>query len=90
MKSWDASGVSAKAYLAIGLASAWEFRGWGGLAANAPFAFRVGENLCSRARFTGYTLDGGYADYTVAHASFCFPLPEAFNDTSAAPLCARD
>jgi len=47
------------------------------------------KNLCSRARFTGYTLDGGYADYTVANASFCFPLPDAFNDTSAAPLlCA--
>jgi propanol-preferring alcohol dehydrogenase len=47
------------------------------------------ENLCSRARFTGYTIDGGYADYTVANASFCFPLPDAFNDTAAAPLlCA--
>jgi propanol-preferring alcohol dehydrogenase len=47
------------------------------------------ENLCSRARFTGYTIDGGYADYTVANASFCFPLPEAFSDTAAAPLlCA--
>ena len=47
------------------------------------------ENLCGRARFTGYTIDGGYADYTVAEASYCFPLPEAFNDSSAAPLlCA--
>jgi alcohol dehydrogenase, propanol-preferring len=47
------------------------------------------ENLCSRARFTGYTIDGGYADYTVANASFCFPLPDAFNDIAAAPLlCA--
>ena len=47
------------------------------------------ENLCSRARFTGYTLDGGYADYTVANASFCFPLPDTFSDASAAPLlCA--
>jgi propanol-preferring alcohol dehydrogenase len=47
------------------------------------------ENLCSRARFTGYTIDGGYAGYTVANASFCLPLPDAFNDTSAAPLlCA--
>ena len=47
------------------------------------------ENLCGRARFTGYTIDGGYADYTVADASYCFPLPDAFNDSSAAPLlCA--
>lgn len=47
------------------------------------------ENLCDRARFTGYTIDGGYADYTVAHASYCFPLPESFSDTAAAPLlCA--
>ena len=47
------------------------------------------ENLCGRARFTGYTIDGGYADYTVADASYCFPLPEAFDDSSAAPLlCA--
>ncbi len=33
------------------------------------------ENLCVRARFTGYTLDGGYAEYAVADARFCFPLP---------------
>jgi propanol-preferring alcohol dehydrogenase len=47
------------------------------------------ENLCDNARFTGYTIDGGYAEFTVAHASFCFPLPEAFDDISAAPLlCA--
>jgi propanol-preferring alcohol dehydrogenase len=47
------------------------------------------ENLCSNARFTGYTIDGGYAEFTVAHASFVFPLPDAFDDVSAAPLlCA--
>jgi len=47
------------------------------------------ENLCERARFTGYTIDGGYAECTVADARFCFPLPESFDDVSAAPLlCA--
>src|SRR6188508_1411767 len=47
------------------------------------------ENLCRRARFTGYTIDGGYAEYTVADARFCFPIPDAFEDVAAAPLlCA--
>jgi propanol-preferring alcohol dehydrogenase len=47
------------------------------------------ENLCPRARFTGYTRDGGYAEYAVADARFCFPLPERYRDVPAAPLlCA--
>lgn len=47
------------------------------------------ENLCDAARFTGYTLDGGYAEYTVADARFCFRIPEAYSDAEAAPLlCA--
>jgi alcohol dehydrogenase, propanol-preferring len=47
------------------------------------------ENLCDRARFTGYTLDGGYADHTVADERFCFQLPAAYDDAHAAPLlCA--
>jgi propanol-preferring alcohol dehydrogenase len=47
------------------------------------------ENLCDRARFTGYTIDGGYAEYTVADPRFCFPIPEMYNDEEAAPLlCA--
>ena len=47
------------------------------------------ENLCPRARFTGYTLDGGYAGYTVADERFCFPLPASYADAEAAPLlCA--
>jgi propanol-preferring alcohol dehydrogenase len=47
------------------------------------------ENLCDRARFTGYTLDGGYADYTVADQRFCFPIPDFYRDAEAAPLlCA--
>jgi len=47
------------------------------------------ENLCRRARFTGYQLNGGYADYAVANASFCFPVPAKYDDVHAAPLlCA--
>lgn len=47
------------------------------------------ENLCDKARFTGYTIDGGYADYTVADQRFCFPIPEFYGDAEAAPLlCA--
>ena len=47
------------------------------------------ENLCDRARFTGYTIDGGYAEFTVGDARFCFHLPELYNDVEAAPLlCA--
>jgi alcohol dehydrogenase, propanol-preferring len=47
------------------------------------------ENLCERARFTGYQVDGGYAEYAVADERFCFPLPEGYPDAQAAPLlCA--
>jgi propanol-preferring alcohol dehydrogenase len=47
------------------------------------------ENLCDRARFTGYTLDGGYAEYVVADERFCFPIPLNCSDAEAAPLlCA--
>jgi alcohol dehydrogenase, propanol-preferring len=47
------------------------------------------ENLCSRARFTGCHLDGGYADYAVADERFCLPIPPGYGDAEAAPLlCA--
>jgi propanol-preferring alcohol dehydrogenase len=47
------------------------------------------ENLCDRARFTGYDVDGGYAELTVADERFCFPIPEGYPDPQAAPLlCA--
>ena len=47
------------------------------------------ENLCDLARFTGYTLDGGYAEYTVADQRFCFPIPDFYSNAAAAPLlCA--
>lgn len=47
------------------------------------------ENLCPRARFTGCDIDGGMAEYTVADARYCFPIPEGYPDEQAAPLlCA--
>ncbi len=47
------------------------------------------ENLCDLAKFTGYTIDGGYAEYTVADQRFCFPIANSYGDTDAAPLmCA--
>jgi propanol-preferring alcohol dehydrogenase len=47
------------------------------------------ENLCDRAKFTGYTLDGGYAEFAVADERFCFPIPSSYSDAEAAPLlCA--
>jgi alcohol dehydrogenase, propanol-preferring len=47
------------------------------------------ENLCDFARFTGYDIDGGFAEYTVADSRFCFPIPAGFAENQAAPLlCA--
>jgi len=47
------------------------------------------ENLCPNARYTGYQLNGGYAEFTVADAAFCFPLPATYDDVHVAPLlCA--
>ena len=47
------------------------------------------ENLCDNARFTGYTIDGGYSEFTVADARYCFHLPERYDDVEVAPLlCA--
>jgi propanol-preferring alcohol dehydrogenase len=47
------------------------------------------ENLCDTARFTGYDLDGGYAEYAAVDERFCFPLPAEYPDLQAAPLlCA--
>ena len=50
---------------------------------------REQENLCDRALFTGYTIDGGYAEYTVADQRYCFRIPNTYSDAKAAPLlCA--
>ena len=58
-------------------------------AATAATARSARENLCDFARFTGYQIDGGYAEYTVADARYCFPIPGGYGDTEAAPLlCA--
>ncbi len=47
------------------------------------------ENLCVKALFTGYTIDGGYAEFTVADERYCVPIPESYSDAAAAPLlCA--
>jgi propanol-preferring alcohol dehydrogenase len=47
------------------------------------------ENLCDRARFTGYTIDGGYAEFALADAQYCFALPASYSDVEVAPLlCA--
>ncbi|MCQ8903148.1 MAG: zinc-dependent alcohol dehydrogenase family protein [Methanothrix sp.] len=53
------------------------------------YCMRGQENLCDNARFTGYTIDGGYAEYTVADERYCLPIPERYDDLRAAPLlCA--
>jgi len=63
---------------------------WLGWTCGACRYCRTGrENLCELARFTGYTLDGGYAELCVADERFCFPIPAGFPDLQAAPLlCA--
>jgi propanol-preferring alcohol dehydrogenase len=64
--------------------------GWLGFTCGeCDFCRRGEENLCDAAKFTGYQLDGGFANYAIADARFCFPLPEAYSDAEAAPLlCA--
>jgi propanol-preferring alcohol dehydrogenase len=53
------------------------------------FCRRGLENLCDSAQFTGYHVDGGYAEYTVVHESYAYPIPKVFSDENAAPLlCA--
>jgi propanol-preferring alcohol dehydrogenase len=63
---------------------------WLGWTCGVCAACRSGrENLCEQARFTGYQIDGGFAELTVADARFCFPLPPVYSDAEAAPLlCA--
>lgn len=54
-----------------------------------PFCLHDQENLCDRAHFTGYQIHGGYAEYTLADARYCFPLPETIDAAELAPLlCA--
>src|SRR5215472_8391006 len=54
-----------------------------------PFCLSGRENLCDAPEFTGYTVNGGYAEYTIAHEDFVYPIPVGFADLQAAPLlCA--
>jgi alcohol dehydrogenase, propanol-preferring len=56
---------------------------------NCAYCRSARENLCDNARFTGYTIDGGYAEFAVADARYCFHLPDRYNDIEVAPLlCA--
>jgi propanol-preferring alcohol dehydrogenase len=56
---------------------------------HCQFCRRQQENLCEDAVFTGYTRQGGFAEFTTAHEQFCFPIPDGYPDTQAAPLlCA--
>jgi alcohol dehydrogenase, propanol-preferring len=61
----------------------------GGTDCACPYCRRNQENLCDFPTFTGYTVDGGYAEYALARADFCFPIPQQLDDLHAAPLlCA--
>jgi propanol-preferring alcohol dehydrogenase len=61
----------------------------GGACGHCEFCTTGRENLCAQARFTGYQIDGGYANYALADASCCFALPDRYGDIEAAPLlCA--
>lgn len=61
----------------------------GGTCGECDYCKSGRENLCDRALFTGYQKNGGFADYCTADSRFCFPLPEGYPDTQAAPLlCA--
>jgi alcohol dehydrogenase, propanol-preferring len=56
---------------------------------SCPYCLSGRENLCDRPLFTGYQIDGGYAEYAVAHHRYCFPIPEPYSHAEAAPLlCA--
>ena len=58
----------------------------GGSCGHCIFCTSGRENLCGEARFTGYQLDGGYAEYIVADAAYCFALPSRYGNVEAAPL----
>lgn len=61
----------------------------GSTCGTCKYCLRGQENLCIRAAFTGYTLDGGYAEYTLADEQYCFSIPERYADAHGAPLlCA--
>lgn len=61
----------------------------GGSCGKCSYCREGRENLCDQARFTGYQINGGFAEFCIANANFCFPIPESYPDIQAAPLlCA--
>ena len=83
------SAGSSRAGSASPPATASASRGSAGPCGECRYCLSGRENLCDRARFTGYHLDGGYAELLVADERFCFPVPEGYDDLQAAPLlCA--
>jgi alcohol dehydrogenase, propanol-preferring len=83
----DSRGTKAAPAFAIGDRVGIPWLGW--TDGNCPYCQSGRENLCDNARFTGYTIDGGYAEFTVADARYCFHLPDRYDDVEVAPLlCA--
>ena len=82
----DARGPTARRF-AVGARVGVPWVGW--TCGMCAFCRRGLENLCDQARFTGYQLDGGYAEFALADERFCFPIPPDYDDSAAAPLlCA--
>jgi propanol-preferring alcohol dehydrogenase len=83
----DSPGATAAPTFAIGDRVGIPWLGW--TDGKCAYCRSDRENLCNNARFTGYTLDGGYAEFTVTDARYCFHLPERYDDVEVAPLlCA--
>src|SRR5438309_705905 len=83
----EAVGQEANSRFEIGEQVGIPWLGW--TDGECPYCRSDRENLCDNARFTGYTIDGGYAEFTVADARFCFHLPDRYNDVEVTPLlCA--
>jgi len=83
----DSRGTKAAPAFAIGDRVGIPWLGW--TDGNCSYCRSGRENLCDNARFTGYTIDGGYAEFAVADARYCFHLPDRYNDVEVAPLlCA--
>ena len=61
----------------------------GGSCGQCRYCLEGNENLCDNAKYTGYQINGGLAEYCVADSRFCFPVPPSYSDLQAAPLfCA--
>ena len=77
--------LSSDSYVGLRVGVPWLYQTCG----RCSFCIRGQENLCEEARFTGYTAQGGYAEYLTAPAEFVVPIPDLFTDEQAAPLlCA--